>query len=312
MLQLRNLADAAAAMAVLPDAEGIDTLIVAIRTARSFEGEPRAADIISEDRTEDVDGQSVLAAPGDIGLPKPATDVLVSGCVHAPGGSARAVAAGFAVGPVRKRLLVTGDRRWRRRLFGWRPSDPEPFARMPLSWTRAAGGATDERNPLGVGLDARAETPLPNLEFPDHALRSPDQRPPPAGVGPIAAHWQPRHGRAGTYDERWRKERAPYLPDDFDQRFLNCAPPDQIAAGHLTGDEEVELERLTPAGRERFPLGAARFAVEIRIGRARHAAVPRLETVAIDAERREVGLLWRAAWRCDEPRAIDFVEIRAL
>jgi hypothetical protein len=311
MLQLRNRSAAAAAIAVLPDAEGIDTLIVAIKTVRAFDGEAREARIQAEDRTDDIDGSPMLMVPGDIGLPKPASDVLVSGHVHAPGGSARICQAGFAIGPVRKRLLVSGDRRWRRRLFGWRASDPEPFERMPLDWRRAVGGSSEDRNPLGVGLADAAEAPLPNLELPDHALRSPMQRPPPAGVGPVAAHWQPRRGRAGTYDERWRRERAPYLPDDFDQRFLCCAPTDQVAPGHLTGDEEVALDRLTPAGRECLPLRGERFAVEIRSGRARHGCAPRLDLVRIDADQREVTLLWRASFRCESPQAIDLVEIAA-
>jgi hypothetical protein len=311
MLQLRNRSAAAAAIAVLPDAEGIDTLIVAIKTVRSFDGEAREPSIQPEDRTGEIDGEPVLLLPGDIGLPKPATDVLVSGHVHAPGGSARLCAAGFAVGPVSKRLLVSGDRRWRRRLFGWRASDPEAFERMPLDWRRAVGGAGEERNPLGVGLDAVIDAPLPNLELPDHALRAPTQRPPPAGVGPAAARLPVRGDRAGTYDERWRRERAPYLPDDFDQRFLCCAPPDQVAPGHLTGDEEVALDRLTPAGRESFPLRGERFAVEVRSGRSRQACAPCLDTVLIDADRRELSLLWRASFRCESPQAIDLVDVAA-
>lgn len=73
-------------------------------------------------------------------LAKPVTDVVVDGSVHL--GAAAAVAeASVEVGPVRKRLRVWGDRvveldAQRRPRF----STPEPFTRMPLTWSRAYGG----------------------------------------------------------------------------------------------------------------------------------------------------------------------------
>jgi hypothetical protein len=49
-------------------------------------------------------------------------------------------------------------------------------------------------------------------------------RPSPAGFGPIACHWQPRVGFAGTYGDAWVANRLPLLPDDFDDRFFQSAP----------------------------------------------------------------------------------------
>jgi hypothetical protein len=69
---------------------------------------------------------------------------------------------------------------------------------------------------------------------------------PPAGFGPIGRTWQPRLALAGTYDERWQNERAPELPEDFDYRFFNAAPPDQQLEGFLHGDESLWVENLHP------------------------------------------------------------------
>lgn len=51
---------------------------------------------------------------------------------------------------------------------------------------------------------------------------------------------------AGTYDEAWRANRHPLLPEDFDSRFWQCAPEDQIARPFLRGDEAYTLTHLHP------------------------------------------------------------------
>jgi hypothetical protein len=310
MLRLRNPSRFVADATIIPDAGGVDHVVVALVDSVDFAGAAVPATVDPIDRYgEDAE----LLAPGDLCLPPPATSVLVFGCVYAPGGRARQCEAAFTVGPVTRRLLVCGDRSWRRRRLRLRPGDPAEFSRMPLDWRCAFGGAgaggapCDERNPIGVGLRAEDGAPLPNLELAESPLRSSEDRPVPAATGAVAPHWQPRRALGGTYDERWRRERAPYLPRDFDARFLDCAPRDQVTAEDLRG-AEVLLTRLTPAGREAFALPARRPVVDIHLGRERHAVVPRLAIVAIHAETRSVRLLWRASWRCDE-RALSIDEI---
>ncbi|MCA9625838.1 MAG: DUF2169 domain-containing protein [Myxococcales bacterium] len=70
------------------------------------------------------------------------TDVVVNGSVHAPsGGTVTTLDAGIAVGSARAMVRVTGDRRLQVRRDGrLSASTPEPFAEMPLCWTRAYGG----------------------------------------------------------------------------------------------------------------------------------------------------------------------------
>src|SRR5262249_1683672 len=137
------------------------------------------------------------------------------------------------------------------------------------TYERAYGGADlkaddpkkhdwDRRNPVGTGFAVAPEhlvgEKVPNIEDPRDSNRTWRERPRPAGFGPIPADWMPRVKWAGTYDERWQKERLPLLPEDFDDRFYLCAPEDQQAPHFLKGDEEVRLRNLTPEGSLRFRL----------------------------------------------------------
>jgi hypothetical protein len=76
----------------------------------------------------------------------------------------------------------------------------------------------------------------------------------PACFAPVAPNWQPRAGFAGTYDDNWQQTRAPYLPDDYNPRFMNVAPPDLIYPGYLQGGEAVRVIGMHPAGDLGFAL----------------------------------------------------------
>src|SRR5688572_6835499 len=72
----------------------------------------------------------------DAGIPKACGEVLVAGHAHPPTRPAPQCAVRVQAGPVDKTVYVFGDRRWK----GDRPTEPEPFERMPLTWDRAYGG----------------------------------------------------------------------------------------------------------------------------------------------------------------------------
>lgn len=317
MLQVKNETPFVSSLFVFPDEDGVDTLYVAVKgTFELARDGLRVAEeqqpIVPADEHWGKPGESSLKYAGEAHLLKPATDVVLVGDAHAPGGRpAPHFAVSFSVGPLKKHVLVFGDRTWK----GDSPTPPIPAARVPLRFERAFGGrhpvgkdgfAAEMRNPVGVGFRGKRKdselngTPLPNLEHPKHPVSSRSDKPPPHGVGYIAPGWEPRIAYAGTYDEAWRKKRAPYLPRDFDPRFFQAAPPDQIYPGHLRGGEPVELINASPAGIQRFRLPAVELQATVRIAHRQEEPPLRVETLLFEADEDRFCLLWRGAVRCDK------------
>ena len=67
----------------------------------------------------------------------------------------------------------------------------------------------------------------------------------PWPFGPVARDEAPRKQLAGTYDDAWVADRMPLLPIDFDYRFNQTAPPQQIVSPYLRGDELMQLSGFT-------------------------------------------------------------------
>ena len=256
-------------------------------------------------------GKSSIRFESDLILTKTTTDVVVVGHACAPGGvPTTRMDVGVRVGPVKKLLHVYGDRKWG--TLG--PTAPEPFVKMPLVYERAFGGVDGRsshpdkdwewRNPVGIGFAVSREnaqgTPVPNIEYPGETLGLWSDRPPPAGFGPIASHWQPRAGFAGTYDDQWMKTRQPLLPDDFDDRFFQAAPADQQAPSFLTGGEPATLRGLTTGGDLHFQLPRVFPGFETRFsgGKAELHKDRKLHSVIIEADVPRVSLVWHSRLAC--------------
>jgi hypothetical protein len=236
--------------------------------------------------------------------------VVLNGHACAPRAGTTEMSVGLKVGPLRKEALVFGDRGWFKSLGQVSASKPRPFEKIPLRWERAFGGwdrshadpdrhACEARNPVGRGMrpskNFEEGLRLPNLEDPQQPLRKFGEVSPPAGFGFVSPHWQPRAGLAGTYDERWQKERAPLLPKDFDRRHLNAAAPGLVAPGYLRGDEAVVAAGVSAQGAWRFQLPAVPPPVVrlvLRDGTELDLET-NLDTVIIESDERRVLLLWR-------------------
>lgn len=321
MLQIRNESPFAAWIFVFPDEKGIDTLYVVVKA--SFEITPSGLRV-SEKQTpvavaDDYwgePGQSSLRYPSEAHIDKPATDVILVGDAFAPGGRpATQCGVTVRVGPLRKTLLVFGDRVWRSGLGGQRATAPEPFTRMPLTYERAYGGVHERRNepalfeprnPVGRGFrGARGAgdiegTALPNIEDPSNPIDSPGKEAIPFGVGAVAPSWEPRKSFAGTYDEAWQKTRAPYLPADFDPRFLQFGSSGLSAQGHLRGGEPVEIGNCSPEGMLRFILPTSTLQLDVGIARAVERPPLALETVLLEPNDHRLSVSYRASLPCDK------------
>lgn len=321
MLEIRNRTPFATALVPFQDASGFDHAVVVVKgTFRIGGAAPPAVageqlPLLTGDEHYGEAGTSSVRFECDLGPAKPGTDVVLNGHAYAPRGEATEADVTLRVGRLQKTVRVFGDRVYVRAAGRWHISKPLSFARMPLRYERAFGGADtsrgepgahpfEPRNTIGVGFVAPGSTRdldgqrLPNVEDPAALISEPGQRPPPAGFGFIARHWAPRVSFAGTYDERWRRERCPLLPDDFDTRFLLGAHPDLVSRSHLRGGEPVEVIGASPGAPLSFALPTTQLDVKVTLRgeETRYPAV--LDTVVIEPDEARLALTWRTMVPC--------------
>jgi uncharacterized protein YjbI with pentapeptide repeats len=183
----------------------------------------------------------------DEGFAKVRGELLVAGSFFAPAGEPLGASYVRAkAGVADTRLAVIGDRLWRDHA----PTEPAPMTSMPIDWAHAFGGARFDRNPYGKGIDPLGAggpaIPLPNIDHYGAILRSPADRPEPAGFLPMDVTFAQRRARAGTYDQRWLDEHFPGLAPDAAPTFFNVAPEDQWIDGFFRGDEAILVENMHP------------------------------------------------------------------
>ena len=260
-------------------------------------------------------GEPGFSAPlyeSDYAPVKPRCDVILNGSAYAPGGHpTERVTVSLSIGQVRKGFDVVGDRFWRRDVFGFTPTQPQLFTVMPISYDNAFGGVDylnpdpGKRdaylwNPVGKGfcpksnayIEAKA---VPNTEQSGRPIGSPAGSYRAMSFGPIGRAWQPRPQYAGTYDQNWIDTVFPFLPDDFDDRYYQCAPEDQ-QTDYLRGGEELVLENLTPQGYVRFKLPAVELPVTFYL--KSYEGVERAamcDTLVIEPDLERFTMLWRAS-----------------
>lgn len=232
---------------------------------------------------EDDESKS-LRYESDFALFKPKADVLVVGTCHPPFAKpATVLSAGFQISSLRKSVAVLGDR-------PSLASMPSPFRQMPIRYENAFGGEGFPENPVGRGM---SNTPPPNIEDRNRLMTSASDRPPPAGLGPIHRTWKQRKSKAGTYRERWLRERWPWFPEDFDWGYFNAAPADQQAP-FLKGNEELVLENLHPAAaRYRTLLPGLRVRGFLWEGSEFREVPMVLDTVWVAPDEDRMVLVWR-------------------
>lgn len=322
MLQLDNTSPYVGQLFALCDAKGIETLVVVVKgtftigRALAVAKEQQPVVLADEYRGDPLTTSLARAAEGH--LPKPGTDVVVLGEACAPG-ERPVPTLDIGVG-IRDRLVqaqVSGERYWTEGVGGLQPSRPRPFVRVPVTYERAFGGShvpdpskltylAEPTNPVGRGfrgkrsVDELLGQPVPNIDDPRSPLRALGERPTPVGFGPVAPSWKPRVDFAGTYDEVWRKTRAPYLPRDFDPRFFNVAPPSLTFPVPLQGGERVALVGFHPSGTLRFALPRSRLDVVVTIAGAEQRPMLTLDTVVLEPTDERFSLVWRAAVPVDK------------
>ncbi|MFO0617506.1 MAG: DUF2169 domain-containing protein [Polyangiaceae bacterium] len=268
-----------------------------------------------------VQGESSLVYEQDLIPAKPLTDLYLNASAHAPHGRpATEVQVSLRTPRGTKSLIVKGTRRWRKDAAGMSATPAEPFLTSPIIYERAYGGfdrrdpnpskhRLEPHNPVGTGFftsEAHKDgQPLPSVE---HPLLSTNGG--PAGFGALCSYWEPRIRYQGTYDAAWVKTKKPLLPDDYDPRFLQCAPADQQFEPHLRGGEEIAVTNMTPGGHLRFQLPRRAFAFTTVIGRRRFEHRAKLVTVVLEPDHPRVILVWHSTLSCHHDiDDIDYTDI---
>ncbi|PRH88011.1 DUF2169 domain-containing protein [Labrys okinawensis] len=261
--------------------DGDPMAVIAIRGSFKLDsdGSLHIADkqaIVLADEYEGPAQTSQLVKVSDLVPFKPATDITVLGHAYAPEQYDTAWQFGVTIANKSYLLHCHGEREWIATKRDWqgisRGADPHAasghhwqltttasLAQVPLDYALAAGGEVigarrhevDLRNPRGCGLlhpDLRTHGesfPAPAIDSESAPVESPFKAPEPQGTAPVPPWWAWRQRYVGTYDEIWKRERHPRLPEDFDYHFYQCAHPNLIWDGYLNGAERVQLHRLT-------------------------------------------------------------------
>jgi len=248
----------------------------------------------------------------EVAFIKPHTDVILMGDAISRRGPVSHLDVYLNLANIKKTVKVFGHRQWVKSGLSWSATQAKPFEAMPLTYEHAFGGylpgsqntehpIADPRNPFGVGYRClKGETTplfrrLPNLENPKQLIQSPQDQPEPIGFGFTMPNWSSRIHYAGTYDKAWQDNRMPLLPTDFDRRFLNAAPPDQILETRLQGNERVIVRNASKLGDLDFCLpGIVDPICEVDLISGKTETLQtELDTVIINTKDNLVLLLWR-------------------
>jgi hypothetical protein len=318
-LELFNLTPYVADRFLGMDADGLERLVVVVKATYTLEdvpsgGRPRLAAtqqplVVADQYAGEPDASSLLQA-SEIVATKPSADYAILGCAYPKGGRpAPEALVSVRVGPLRKGLLAIGERVWVKTLGSIGPTAPRPFSRLPLVYERAYGGKDPSTtpaawwpdNPVGIGFRTKASrlpvdgARLPNLEDPAARFTAPNERTRTVCLSPIPPSWSSRARHAGTFDQRWRRQRMPLPPSDFDARFHHAVPPDQVLPGFLAGGEPIVLAGVRPEGGYGFALPALHPEISIQVGGAREAPPVQCDTLVVDCEAQRLTLVARAS-----------------
>lgn len=273
----------------------------------------------SEEQDEILLSDVFAAAPGvsapifesDLAPYKPRCDILIHANAHTENRKPKTeLIVGFQLGACEKKILVTGNRVWKKGLLGLTPSKPEPFTIMPINYGLAFGGQwSDEdtansicysRNPIGCGF-AKGKfakkligSRLPNLNEHNRFVDNNAGNYPPMSFGPIGRSWQPRLAYAGTYDDDWKEKNFPLSPADLDELYYQSAPADQ-QIDYIKGGELLSLWNLHPTRPTiQFPLPQLTLPIHVVTRNNEiHQLEPVVDTLQVNCEKEKLHICWR-------------------
>ncbi len=323
MLEIRNKTPFSAMLVPSLDKHGHNYAVMIVKG--TFKIHAQGASLVMADEQQaplqnDVfygeAGKSSVKYESDISPVKRAVDLVLNGHAYAPGGRAiSALDASLQIGRYKKSIRVFGDRTWQKHHLRWEQTPPVKFERMRLVYENSFGGVAPREseespvefcryNPLGKGFAGtdgkglKLGLALPNLEDPTQLIQYWDDCPAPVGVGFICRNWAPRLMYAGAYDEQWKKDRMPLLPQDFDDRYYNGAQTQLMLSSEFELGETVELIHFSEQGSLKFRLPRYRVVVTALIKGKPVTHVLAMDTIVIEPDDMRVFITWRHAIPC--------------
>jgi len=316
MLQIKNNTPFETDMLLCPNEHAIDTLYLITKATFNIDKKLTLAKQqlkpVKADEYWEEPGRSSIKYASDFHVGKNNSDIQVIGHAFSPVHKiTRQLDVSVRVGQLSKKIRVFGNRHWNNGCI----SEAQEFKTIPLVYEKAYGGAHiidgkisgfEQRNPVGIGYIGNVKSdetdglPLPNLEDPDNLIVSIKQNPGPVCFGVSAPQWLPRQSHCGTYDEKWKANRAPYLPDDFDKRFNNSAHPDLVYSGFLKGGEEVEITNMHPKHTIKFAVPVVNVVSDINMAGKSYKPGFNIETLIIEPDKLLFSMVWRASLECDK------------
>ena len=213
-----------------------------------------------------------------------------------------------------KTLRAVGKRTWGGNWAMPTISEPAPLKPIALTYENAYGGADKAASPtepqptclanyagLGYLTDAKRCTgvALPQLETAPF-IKSPTDRPNPAGFAPMPAFWSPRREELGTVDVEAAKRGACPYSADTQASLHNTAPLDQRFAKPWQGGEVLTLSNILSGLQygKTCSITLPRITPQLSVtdkGKTRQLNSV-CDTFWIDASKNQLYLIYRAAY----------------
>lgn len=282
-------------------------------------------ELFSEDRFYGKPDESSLQYETDYISYKSGTDIVANCTARVQGKPKTEWKCGIQVLSEDKKILcskiltVTGKREWKGKLLRWKLTKAKPCREVAIRYEAAYGGSSkkydsngkfvkylsyDKRNPIGVGNNHSKEKNgyhvAPQIESLKQPIGDFYANYSPQGFGFVHRTWQPRLKLAGTYDDKWLKEKHPLLPDDFDLDYNRSASEGMALKHYLKGGEEIKLKNfLSKYGMIKFKLPLYSFYSSLTLSDGGLLVQPlELDTVLLDIETDDIND-WRIylSWR---------------
>ncbi|AUJ70078.1 DUF2169 family type VI secretion system accessory protein [Pseudoalteromonas sp. NC201] len=209
---------------------------------------------------------------------------------------------------VDKLLRVTGERVWKRSLFGPVASDPQVLSSCVLNYQLAYGGTSpsDEeqvstQNPLGRGYKLKNKEakgqPLPQVEYANQVLKKPSHDTAVASFAAIPPFWSPRVDKLPEVDESQALAGKFPFKEVVPAAHYQVAPQDQQTPNPFSDGWWIEMMGLTPD----LPYGQSlKLALPRAVPRCRLVNGPdatpidmQCDTLVIDSQTQQFSLIWR-------------------